>query len=99
MQLPGQFRKCTLNDKTLTEAVASELFKMYTPPVAVPSRRIPAQPDEDFDLIVGEMVVRFIEKSDILKRIKQIDIQHKLDHGSFFLHDDIRAEIESIISD
>ena len=32
--------------------------KMYTPPVSVPSRNIPARPDEDFDLLLGELLFR-----------------------------------------
>lgn len=68
MQLPGliQFRKCTLTDKALAEAVAAGLMKMYKEPVSVPSRNIPARPDEDFDLLVGEIVVRFLEKTELL---------------------------------
>ena len=68
MQLPGliQFRKCTLTDKELAEAVAAGLTKMYKKPVTVPSRHIPAMPDEDFDLLVGEIVVRFLEKTELL---------------------------------
>ena len=66
MKLPGliQFRKCTLTDKELAGAVAEGLAKMYTPPVEVPSRNIPARPDQDFDLLVGELVFRFcVEKN------------------------------------
>lgn len=61
MKLPGliQFRKCTLTDEQLAVQVAEGLQKMYTPPVTVPSRNIPARPDEDFDLLVGELVFRF----------------------------------------
>lgn len=64
MILPGlvQFRKCTLSDQELAEKVAAQLCKMYSPPFEVPSRGIPARPDEDFDLLVGEMCVRLIEK-------------------------------------
>ncbi len=65
MILPGliQFRICTLSDKELAEAVAEGLFKMYKEPVSVPTRHIPARPNEDFDLLVGELVVRFMEKT------------------------------------
>lgn len=62
IQLPGvvQFRECTLTDKELAEAVAEALNKMYDTG-RIPSRQIPARPNEDFDLLVGELVVRFIE--------------------------------------
>jgi len=39
--------------------VAEGLAKMYTPPVSVPDRPVPADPNEDFDLLVGELVYRF----------------------------------------
>ena len=65
MKLPGliQFRKCTLSDEDLAELVAECLCKMYEEPVSVPTRQIPARPNEDFDLLVGELVVRFMEKT------------------------------------
>lgn len=99
MQLPGliQFRKCTLTDKPLAEAVAAGLNKMYSEPVAVPSRHIPARPDEDFDLLVGEIVVRFLEKTEVLKQIRHLDIEHKMEHGSFFLPQEIREKIAAIL--
>ena len=99
MQLPGliQFRKCTLTDKPLAEAVAAALNKMYSEPAKVPSRHIPARPDEDFDLITGELIVRFLEKTDVLKSIRQLDIEHKMGTGSFFLPQDIRKKIADIL--
>lgn len=71
MKLPGvvRFRKCSLTDNELAEAVAEGLCKMYSEPVSVPSRHIPARPDEDFDLLVGELVLRFMEKIDFLKQV------------------------------
>ena len=61
MQLPGliQFRKCTLTDKQLAEAAAAWLERIYTPPIQVPVRNVPARPDEDFDLVIGELIYRF----------------------------------------
>lgn len=99
MQLPGliQFRKCTLTDKPLAEAVAAGLIQMYKEPVSVPTRHIPARPDEDFDLLVGEMVVRFLEKTEVLKQIRHLDIQHKMEHRSFFLPQEIREKIAAIL--
>lgn len=62
MLLPGliQFRKCTLGNKELAEKVAQKLNQMYSDG-KIPSRQIPAEPDEDFDLILGELIVRFME--------------------------------------
>lgn len=80
MKLPGliQFRKCTLTDALLAEAVAAALNKMYSDPVAVPTRSIPARPDEDFDLLVGEMTVRFIERNTALNRILSLDLPQEI---------------------
>jgi len=72
MLLPGlvQFRKCTLTDQELAEKVADGLAKMYTPPVRVPDRPVPADPDNDFDLFVGELVYRFSKRVPISYLIK-----------------------------
>jgi hypothetical protein len=61
MNLPGliQFRLCTLTNRELAEAVAEGLERMYDKG-EVPTRHIPARPDADFDLLVGELVVRFL---------------------------------------
>ena len=92
MQLPGliQFRKCTLTDKPLAEAVSAGLIQMYQRG-SVPTRHIPARPDEDFDLLVGELIVRFLEKTDVLKQIRHLDIEHK------FLPQEIREKISAIL--
>jgi len=85
MKLPGlvQFRKCTLTDELLAEAVAAGLNKMYSEPVSVPTRHIPARPDEDFDLLVGEMAIRLLERSASLRRILELsppkEVQEKID--------------------
>ena len=72
MKLPGliQFRLCTLTDEQLANAVAEALEKMYNPPVSVPTRHIPARPNEDFDLLVGELVVRFCQRAGINEETK-----------------------------
>ena len=72
IKLPGvaQFRKCTLTDKALAVAVSEGLNKMYEAPVSVPTRHIPARPDEDFDLLVAELIIRFIEQAMIFHNSK-----------------------------
>ena len=68
MKLPGliQFRLCKLEDKELMQRIADSLNTMYETS-KIPSRHIPAQPDNDFDLLVGELIVRFSE-------VKQIEL-------------------------
>jgi len=54
------FRKCTLSDKELIEKVdkmTDEIFKTGK----LPSIHIPARPDEDYDLLVGELLRRYAE--------------------------------------
>jgi len=58
------FRLCTLTDKELIEKVDKLTDSMYnrdnlTRNDGVPMRHIPARPDEDYDLLVGELLVRF----------------------------------------
>lgn len=69
MKIPGvaQFITCTLTDQELADAVAEGLCKMYQPPFRVPDRHIPAQPNNDFDLLVAELIMRFMEKEDMKK--------------------------------
>lgn len=65
IKLPGivNFRLCTLTDDELTKAVADHICEMYKMPFKLPPRSIPAKPNKDFDLLLGELIVRFIEKS------------------------------------
>ena len=67
--LPGlvSFGLCTLNDIELAEKAAKLLNAAYTPPVQLPYRSIPAKPDADFDLIFGELIKRFLDKTTKIK--------------------------------
>ncbi|MCP5016911.1 MAG: hypothetical protein GY938_16825 [Ketobacter sp.] len=49
-----------MTDRELVEAVDREVDAMYKNR-KIPPRHIPARPDEDFDLLVGELVLRFLE--------------------------------------
>ncbi len=60
------FRKCTLSNKELIEKVDQMTDNMYNRDNlkrndGVPLRHIPARPNEDYDLLVGELIVRFTE--------------------------------------
>ena len=57
-----QFRKCTLTDSELIKRVDKLVDGMYKPPYKVPAGHIPAKPDDDFDLLIGELLVRFNER-------------------------------------
>ena len=54
------FRKCTLNNKELIDRVDEAVDSIYQTG-KIPSRNVPARPNEDFDLLVGELLVRFKE--------------------------------------
>lgn len=54
------FRLCTLSDAELIEKVDQETDKMFTTG-KIPCRQIPARPDDDYDLLVGELILRFAE--------------------------------------
>lgn len=56
------FRKCTLTDSELIKKVDKLVDGMYKPPCSIPARHIPAKPDDDFDLLIGELLVRFNER-------------------------------------
>lgn len=61
--VPGlcNFRLCTLKDEELMLGVSQHLKEIYETG-KVPSRNIPARPNEDFDLLLGELLIRFKEK-------------------------------------
>ena len=54
------FRLCKLSNEELIEKVDKTLDEMYQTN-KIPLRHIPARPDSDFDLLVGEMIMRFGE--------------------------------------
>jgi len=63
IKIPGlvNFRLCTLSDNLLLNEISTHLISMYKTG-KLPPRHIPARPDEDFDLLVGELMVRYKEK-------------------------------------
>ena len=54
------FRKCTLTDSELLAKVDHLTDQIYQTGT-IPSRHIPARPDDDYDLLVGELIIRFNE--------------------------------------
>jgi len=60
MNTIATFRKCTLTNEELLKAVDKGTDKMYQDG-KIPSRCIPARPNEDYDLLVGELILRFEE--------------------------------------
>ncbi len=53
-----KFSLCTLSDEELVKKVdklTDEMFQKQE----IPTRNIPAEPDNDYDLLVGELLIRF----------------------------------------
>lgn len=73
MNAIAKFRKCTLSDDELLKRVDSKVDEMYKKG-KIPERHIPARPDDDFDLLVGELIIRYNEK---LKDIPKMEIKQK----------------------
>ena len=60
----ASFRLCTLSNQELIEAVdkaTDELYNSEKQALRRITRHIPARPNEDYDLIVGELIYRFAE--------------------------------------
>lgn len=60
------FRKCTLSNQELMEKVDKLTDAMYNRDNlnrndGIPLRHIPARPNDDYDLLIGELIVRFNE--------------------------------------
>jgi len=61
MNSPASLSKSTLSDKELIEKVDKLTDEMFTTQ-KVPARHIPARPNDDYDLLVGELIKRFQNK-------------------------------------
>lgn len=55
------FRLCKLTDEELCAKVDELTDNMFRTR-KIPDRQIPARPDEDYDLLVGELIIRLQEK-------------------------------------
>lgn len=55
------FRQCTLSDEELLDRIDILCDTMYNTG-RIPDRQIPARPNEDFDLLIGELLLRCDER-------------------------------------
>jgi len=55
------FRLCKLSDEELLQKVDKQTDRIFDIQ-RVPSRNVPADPNEDYDLLVGELLLRFKER-------------------------------------
>lgn len=56
-----RFRLCDLSDSELLNRVDRGTDKLYQTG-EVPARPIPAKPNDDYDLLVGELIMRFQDR-------------------------------------
>lgn len=70
------FNLCTLTDNELVAKVDQMTDEMYQTS-RMPNRHIPAQPNEDYDLLVGELVKRFMQKLEIQSKDDNIDYANR----------------------
>mgnify|MGYP000586737679 CR=1 FL=1 len=61
MNTIASFRKCTLSDEELMEEIDKQTDNIFKSQ-EVPVRHIPARPNKDYDLLIGELLLRFKEK-------------------------------------
>lgn len=54
------FRLCTLTDEELIDKVDKMTDYMFQKQ-EIPTRHIPAKPNHDYDLLIGELILRFVE--------------------------------------
>lgn len=57
----SSFRLCTLTDEELVSKIDEQTDLMFEDQ-QLPTRHIPARPDSDYDLLIGELLIRFKEK-------------------------------------
>lgn len=63
------FRLCKLSSHELIEKIDKQTDEMFESQ-KVPTRQIPAHPDADYDLLVGELILRFKELESFIKSIE-----------------------------
>ena len=74
MNAIASFRKCTLSNEELLEKVdgmTDGLFdaKEKSKRERILERHIPAQPNNDYDLLLGELILRFVEMEKACKEV------------------------------
>lgn len=73
------FRLCKLSDDELLKKVNDGIDNLYIEG-KIPARYIPARPDDDFDLLVGELIMRFKERNTVLTTSQPADNGYSKEH-------------------
>ena len=77
----SNFRLCTLTDVELLQEIDRQTDKMFTEQ-KVPVRHIPAEPNKDYDLLIGELLIRNTEKIKALQELLDLK-QLKFNDGEY----------------
>ena len=77
----SNFRLCTLTDVELLQEIDRQTDKMFTEQ-KVPIRHIPAEPNKDYDLLIGELLIRSAEKIKALQELIKLK-QLKFNDGEY----------------
>ena len=70
----ASFRLCTLSDDELCKKVDEMTDNIYKTS-KIPDRNIPAKPNQDYDLLIGELLVRFDEKISPISELKEVSFK------------------------
>ena len=54
----ANFRLCKLSNENLIKKIDLMTDEMYMSG-KIPDRHVPARPDDDYDLLIGELILRF----------------------------------------
>lgn len=84
------FRKCTLTNEDLIQKVDKAIDNMYESG-KIPTRNIPARPNEDFDLTAGELLIRFSELAKGSERMKKSDLEYIKHLVQMAMDDDLKC--------
>jgi len=60
MNTIAKFRKCGLTNEALLKDIDVMTDEMYKTG-KIPTRNIPARPNHDYDLLIGELILRFVD--------------------------------------
>lgn len=91
------FRLCKLSSHELVEKLdklTDEMFESQK----VPTRHIPARPDADYDLLVGELILRFQELEEFIKSIEN-DLCGNVSDDDDNDDDDVEQDLGQLVFD
>lgn len=77
MNTIATFRKCDITNDELLKRVDRLTDQMYKGYGKIPDRQIPARPNDDYDLLVGELILRFEELKAELSQVREENEQMK----------------------